>query len=406
MRLRKRGSEESFSFLIGILIMIMILTPIIIIAYRAFAEKQGVEKCFTEIVDISAKLKDGEEKEILCRFQKDYVLMGFDAKQDVIETPFTDASSIISSPKQLAYAKPQTCSSGSTDEGIIKDDMGCLCFCSDPGQPISYGRKCSGKTKCAQFKEIRTISGLQLWNKDGYRDTAGKYWSMTLKGGYKLIKGVGEEEVKARVSSGKITASPTVIVFGHDQVLGILIKRSGEELKICVPGYDCDYRKKFPGYQFALGIESCRAESNDNCLCNEIEYEILPNSDFVIAVDKQTNVNRIGNYYPNRPEGRQYEWITDFSGKLCTYDGRLSEKKKYIDRFSLLELYPESQGYTMGKKKVQPIKVGTDVCFLTYADVESLKLPSCYVKPVVQPVQPPQPASPLQSPSPGTVSLR
>ncbi|MEK6816871.1 MAG: hypothetical protein AABY09_04615, partial [Nanoarchaeota archaeon] len=106
------------------------------------------------------------------------------------------------------------------------------------------------------------------------------------------------------------------------------------------------------------------------------------------------------------PEDKQYEWITDYSGRLCTYDGRSSEKKKYVARFSLLELYPESQGYTMSKRKVQPIKVGTDVCFLTYADVESLKLPSCYVKPAASTAQPQPPAAVTQPPTPGTVSLR
>ncbi|RME54189.1 hypothetical protein D6777_04655, partial [Candidatus Woesearchaeota archaeon] len=170
----KKGTTESLSALIGLIIAILILTPMIIFGYRYLSSLNSNVDCFNEIVDNVNKLKDGEEKVILCKINKRSSFFGFDNDETEVKSynrlvwqdPFANVGSVLAGIpiKEITsfhYKKPKS---------TCLDNLACLCLCGTDGKIIDKSGKviqkkdilleCKGKTKCAQFKGIKKLSGL------------------------------------------------------------------------------------------------------------------------------------------------------------------------------------------------------------------------------------------------------
>ena len=350
MKLRKVGSEESFSFLIGILIMIMILTPIIIIAYRMYAEKQGIEKCFNDLVTTAEGLKNGEQKEIICKFSKDYVLMGFDYNQQKLAS--THAKSTVrlswSSPiksEVLSYARP--------DKVCPQLDQACLCLCQD-NLNIAESKKCSGKLKCAQFPGIANIQGI-FYGKAKSR--SGNLLAKPMELGVRL----GEAYFPVEFLGN----SKDFLVVDADMVLGVLIQKQGDTLDFCNPTLvqgkrGCQYQDTSKGYEYVKMVNDCKLLKADKCKCGDFYMKSEPPTDPVIGQEDDATV--IGTFSTDTEE-LNVKWYPKTD--LCVYS--TVEGKKDITYFSSQQIgipgkYLDQNGY------ISLVSVGGQVCIAKQGD--------------------------------------
>ena len=119
MILRKRGQQESMSFLIGIIIFILIVTPIIIATAKYCKAETGMEKTLRLLVEKTEKLNDGENGSIIGNIGDNYVLMGFGKTGDFGSTPW-DCGEGASENYMFMWTinRPKQCS-----------DQACICMC-------------------------------------------------------------------------------------------------------------------------------------------------------------------------------------------------------------------------------------------------------------------------------------
>ncbi|MBU4352251.1 MAG: hypothetical protein KJ939_04175 [Nanoarchaeota archaeon] len=77
----KKGTEESTSFLIGILLMVLILTPLIIAYINSTSSKSSMENTLKGLVEKTQKMNSGENDTLIGTIESGYFLKAF-AKDD------------------------------------------------------------------------------------------------------------------------------------------------------------------------------------------------------------------------------------------------------------------------------------------------------------------------------------
>ncbi|MDI6737511.1 MAG: hypothetical protein QME12_03260 [Nanoarchaeota archaeon] len=77
-RMRKKGSTETLSFLIGILIFILIVVPIGIAVYHYMQSQTGMQRTLDLLVERTSELEDGQSGNIVGYIDKGYVLISFE----------------------------------------------------------------------------------------------------------------------------------------------------------------------------------------------------------------------------------------------------------------------------------------------------------------------------------------
>lgn len=144
----KKGQTESYSFLIGIIITVLILTAIGCAAYNMYKPKSA--DYFGKLTDLLKKLEKGridvEEGEITFYTEKDQALIGFGENQDYIKEESCYGMT-------LAAEKPSKCLPGKS----------CLCLCNT--EKVTEIRKlilkdgCQNPVKCETFDTLNIKGG-------------------------------------------------------------------------------------------------------------------------------------------------------------------------------------------------------------------------------------------------------
>lgn len=76
----KKGTQESVSFLIGILLMIMIVTPLIIAYVNSSSSQADMKEMLEKLVENTEELQDGKNGTMLGKVDPEYVLRAFSKK--------------------------------------------------------------------------------------------------------------------------------------------------------------------------------------------------------------------------------------------------------------------------------------------------------------------------------------
>ena len=130
----KKGTTDTLSFLIGVIIFLLIVIPIGIAVYHYMFAKSGMERTLTMLVERTSELEDGEDDSIIGYIDNGYVLISFEKDQ-----------AQFGSTETFLRVKRWTCK-GVGDEtftmywGINKPSQckgrACLCACGESGKNI------------------------------------------------------------------------------------------------------------------------------------------------------------------------------------------------------------------------------------------------------------------------------
>ncbi|MFH1210704.1 MAG: hypothetical protein V1645_02195 [archaeon] len=82
----KKGTTETYSFLIGLIITFLLLTTVGCIAYNYLSKGSETDESFKNLVDVIKNLKDGEEGKIPLYLDEDHLIVGFRADSPTVES--------------------------------------------------------------------------------------------------------------------------------------------------------------------------------------------------------------------------------------------------------------------------------------------------------------------------------
>ncbi len=145
-----KGQTESYSFLIGIIITLLILLPLGIFVYNYLESKTLTETCFEKIEPLVSMLQDGEKKNVICTIGGGKALVSFNPGKDSVSSFLTSLS------VSYYWHYPDAC------EGA------CICACkkeSALGELVPFSREedCNEKgEKCFPVEWAKEIQGQVL----------------------------------------------------------------------------------------------------------------------------------------------------------------------------------------------------------------------------------------------------
>ena len=145
-----KGQTESYSFLIGIIITLLILLPLGIFVYNYIESKTLTEKCLAKLESEVTNLQDGESKSITCNIGGGKVLVSFNSGKDSKSSFFT--SQFVT----YNWRYPEKC------------DGACICACKKESaiggmMPFAGGEDCGEKGEtCFSVEWAREVQGQVL----------------------------------------------------------------------------------------------------------------------------------------------------------------------------------------------------------------------------------------------------
>ncbi|MFH1455320.1 MAG: hypothetical protein ABIF40_00010 [archaeon] len=157
--MKTKGQTESYSFLIGILIMLLILGSISVGVYKYTTTLANVKDCYEDLTNATTELEPGGTMNIFCdmkmakTFFHSKVIIGFDAFENQVG-------------KDIIYNRPSTCVPGKA----------CLCYCQYQGVSDTVLSKIKldtevdckeSTTKCTSFDDFELIQGLNTQAPEG-----------------------------------------------------------------------------------------------------------------------------------------------------------------------------------------------------------------------------------------------
>lgn len=229
--IKKRGQQESFSFLISIIVFILIAAPIIIFAVRCSMAESAMEKTLDQLVEKTEKLKDGENGSVLGHIEEDFILVGFSKEQPGLFEAYSAGTCTQYGEITAKITKPKQCG-----------EKACLCMC-----------------ETGALKEARARVGTFNICDSGVCKTYGKDFNPIFYGG---------EECEY----GPFIAptNPTVEIF---------YQRAGENIGVCdeMPclSEDIDKARKI-FEEFYGNYTRCKSYNAKDCICGEASYKGLP----------------------------------------------------------------------------------------------------------------------------------
>lgn len=251
----RKGSTETMSFLIGIIIFIMIVVPIGIVIYHYMQSQTGMERTLNLLVERTSELEDGQKGSIVGYIEPGYIVLGFEkdstsfGSNDAYWSCDTDTSEYGTQRQAWNIRKPSKCGK-----------RACLCACSLtegealgvdllPGDYLGPGA-CEGKI-CIPYdedKDPRFIGGADC--------EYGPYLSHSVA------------------------------------TLEISFERQGQTIGICeeAPCISKDVQKAREIYtEFYENYMQCKEYDAKDCLCEKTDWTGMPSDNVVqIRNDGQT----------------------------------------------------------------------------------------------------------------------
>jgi hypothetical protein len=345
MKINKKASNETLSLLVSILITILILTPIIVIAYRAFAEKGATEKCYNDIIKAAKELGDEKNTTVLCQLEMTSGIVAFEAGvsslvltgvpvtiSDIslkgLGEQITGEGGIISS-KDIILNKPSQC---------IDNNLACICYCALNLQGIQSDRytNCKSAPKCTQLPSIKEIKGVYTpFSKISYNNHYGG-----------------------------------MFIFAKKGLLGIYLSKYRERIYICESGKEgCEINqldKKSLETDKETALKSKFNELQSNCLntkdcyCGDILSDI---------------------------EVKNFEILKEKSGKSYVIANTKDLKLKIYESSSDLCVYKNKKETVVSKPdekvdlaNLRILKLNNKMCFTDELDVVTK---ACFEKPLI-----------------------
>jgi hypothetical protein len=350
----KKGTTESLSALIGIMIAILIITPMIVIGYRYMSSLNSNKKCFDEIVKAAEDLQEGQTKNVLCKFNKRSSMISFDNDDQIVRTkqifraPKVKLSTVMT---PISISLPLELVGGQTLRNVLvwfyekpksaacpDSSLACLCLCPlevpelkdksflDKVNILSTEKRltlrCEGFTRCAQFPGIVKIKGYNQF---------GSLKSFNY-GNFYVIK--------------------------KEDVIGFKIKKIGNQLLICDANKGCalettDIPFMVVGVSDAIdeSIRLCKSSNDDNCKCPML----------AIGFDSYKLYSHNGYLSVLAVAGDDLIKIKDDIGRMCILE---DDKKKYLPQGEKIE---DIGNFMM-------VRAGNEVCI---AKSGFEKLPLC-----------------------------
>ncbi len=183
--MKKQGQTESYSFLIGLLLMLLILGGLGVGVYKYTLILQQINECYDDLVNATTELEEGESMNLICGLKstenifRTKAILGFDKNEATIG-------------ESTVYFRPETC----------PIDKSCLCLCTYSGM-LTYQDSVECNTECATF-DLDQIRGINTqtedyFNLDYYDDfilDKNGYWALYLvksKTMFEVFPGTKEE---------------------------------------------------------------------------------------------------------------------------------------------------------------------------------------------------------------------
>ncbi|MEA3379220.1 MAG: hypothetical protein U9Q69_06345 [Nanoarchaeota archaeon] len=328
MRFRKKGAEESLSTLIGIIVALMIIIPVIIIGYRYWAEGQDLEECYNQINKAAKGLANGDSKSFMCRFNKDYAIISLNIGERQLATGKSISHAFKGKEEFYYLISPK--------QGT-NNNYASICFGKSKDYHLKSENKLSTSFKCTEIKGIKKISGIWLSQNEGPFNT-----------------------------------KSNIQIKNKNIILGIVVKKEGENLIVCTPGElgTCSYAIDKAKLEIMEDIKNCQNYSGQKCICGKSQIHIEQGMDFIM---KQEEEKITFNYY--EPVTQIWEEIGQLKGDLCIYS---NENKEAINAYSFNGIYAPGyhKGYNLNNKEVKLIKIEDDVCLLKFDEWDA-SIPQC-----------------------------
>lgn len=247
----KKGSTETLSFLIGVIIFVLIVVPFIFAGMHYCSSQSGMQKTLTALVERTSELEDGEKGSIVGYIETNYIMIGFEKDSTSFGSGDTywscDTGTREHGSESYVYniRKPAKCGK-----------RACLCAC-----PISEGK----------------VFGFDV--------TPGDY----------LLPGACEES-SAKCAVYDEDKNPRFIggadceygpYITHDTpAMEIHFERQGQTIGICEepPCISKEVEKAREIYTaFIKNYKQCRDYEVKDCLCEKTEITDMP-GDYVVQI--------------------------------------------------------------------------------------------------------------------------
>ncbi len=254
----KKGQTESYSFLIGIILTVIMLSVIGFAIYGWVLKESAEDKFLSDLVKAIDKIKAGENTSLIGSMGEDYMLIGFDKGQNVEFG--SRLGEIWCSGLHLTtpIKKPRNCGSNA-----------CLCICPVPLGSFSYNALNVCKdTKCRVLDAKSEV---------------------TFKGGKECRFGpIFTEAFFGTAGASTEISVHQVFIQREGNVVGLCRK------KPCVLKTMVEARETFD--DIVKKFKRCKASPKSDCLCDEIDFTKITKKYFdeyymYLKSGKETNIS-------------------------------------------------------------------------------------------------------------------
>jgi len=149
--MRKRGAEESLSFLMGVVVAIIIAIPMFILIWNYVEAQNMSEKNFEELVKVVKEMKVGEERDFAFLIKENSFLASFNKDQEILKRGYIVIGECKLS-DDLFFTFRSTLNRGGTC-----GENNCLCLCNIKTGLSSenFENACSNKARCKSFEDLK-----------------------------------------------------------------------------------------------------------------------------------------------------------------------------------------------------------------------------------------------------------
>lgn len=245
----KIGAEESMSFLIGLIMVVLFLIPIGIYLYSIGMQENKLQYTVDSLAENISKLQDSQKKSLLLYTGKpnEFTLMGFDSGQnDFGSEGLWDCNSYGSLHLALLgkIKKPQQCGSKP-------------CICSCPVTSANFKGACESST---------------------------------------AVCSVINTDYQLKFSGRESECEYGPFITNRNELADIKMQRSGNLVGVCLQGdcIDLNQEKATEVYDsFIAQYTGCINSQNENCLCDDLDLSQLPEG-YKIRIASSDGVTKIG----------------------------------------------------------------------------------------------------------------
>ncbi len=268
----KIGAEESMSFLVGLIMVILFLVPVAIWGYSIFMQENKLQYTAGSLAENISKLEDGKQESLLVYTGKpnEFAVIGFDPGNNGFGSDsFWDCTS---------YGKPHAALLGKIKKPAQCGNKPCICLC--PISATNFQGACESSS--AVCSEINVNYPLKFAGKES-----------------------------------DCEYGPFII--NRNELADIKMQRSGNLIGVCLSGDCIDLRqqKAMDIYNsFTKEYSNCIASANNGCLCDDLDVSQLPGG-YKIRVASSNGITKIGLL----SEQKRLATATLEDNYLCEYSG-------------------------------------------------------------------------------------